>query len=197
MIIKSDSITEVSKALVKAQQEMGKALKDSTNPAFKSKYADLTSCLDAVMPALHNNGLALTQLPSGDIENVSLTTLITHTSGEYVGSTDSIPRSANSRNAAHEHGSALTYLRRYGLAAVCGLGQEDDDGNSISKSAKKVDTSATEITLTQAAQGGIAALQSAWESAPNDAKKAIADNRAEWWDKLKSIAADIDAAKAA
>jgi hypothetical protein len=172
-IFYSPTIGKVAAALAKAQQEMGKAVKDSNNPAFKSKYADLTSCLDAVTAALNKHDIAVMQLPEGHSGHISLTTLLTHSSGEYIGSTDSLPRNPNARNPAHEHGSTLTYLRRYGIAAVCGLGQEDDDGNSITKAPKVVDTSKAEAALTEAAKVGYDEFAEAWKNTAPEIREAI------------------------
>lgn len=144
----SKDIGELSKALAAAQTEMGRAAKDSTNPHFKSKYADLNSCLDAVLPALNKHGIALTQFPGNDDERISLVTMLTHSSGQYMGSEATMKAE---RAGPHAHGSALTYLRRYSVAAVCGLMQEDDDGNTAQAATSKP-TAAKSISESQAAQ---------------------------------------------
>jgi len=192
-IFSSDSIGAISAALAKAQSEMAKAVTDSTNPHFKSKYADLSSCLDATMPALNKHGIALTQLPGNTDGLVSLTTLLAHSSGEYIGCEASM---APQKPGPHAHGSALTYLRRYCLAAITGLAQADDDGNA-GQGRKPVDTTGAEATLSQAAEGGLNALKTAWEGIKLAEREAIANGKAEWWEKLKSRAADVDAAKEA
>ena len=123
----SDSIAALSAALAKAQAEIGKALKDSVNPAFKSKYADLASVWDAWQAVGPANGLAIVQLPGDCIQGVaSLTTILSHSSGEYMRATMTLPVS---KNDAQGVGSATTYLRRYALAAFVGIAPDDDDGN--------------------------------------------------------------------
>lgn len=123
----SDSIAALSAALAKAQAEIGKALKDSVNPAFKSKYADLASVWDAWQAVGPANGLAIVQLPGDCIQGVaSLTTILSHSSGEFMRATMTLPVS---KNDAQGVGSATTYLRRYALAAFVGIAPDDDDGN--------------------------------------------------------------------
>ena len=127
MMEMSDSIAALSAALAKAQAEIGKALKDSTNPAFKSKYADLASVWDAWQAVGPANGLAIVQLPGCFIQGqASLTTILSHTSGEFMRETMTLPVS---KQDAQGVGSATTYLRRYALAAFVGIAPDDDDGN--------------------------------------------------------------------
>lgn len=121
----SATIGELAKALAAAQAELEPAKKDAVNPHFKSKYADLAACWDAVRAPLARHGLAVSQLPSLDGDVVRLTTMLMHTSGEFIGS-DAAVRLA--KHDAPSVGSALTYLRRYALSAIVGLSTEDDDG---------------------------------------------------------------------
>ena len=128
----SNTIGELAKSLCNAQNNMGKALKTSSNPFFKSKYADLTVCIDAVLPSLNEEGIALVQGSEYDPDTKTffVTTTLLHASGEWIKSKIYVP--VDKLNA-QGIGSAQTYGRRYLLASMCGLGQEDDDGNSISK----------------------------------------------------------------
>ena len=126
-MIKSDSIAALSMALAKAQGELENANKNANNPHFKSRYADLAELLNTVRPVLSKHGLAVIQMPSFDSGVASVETLLTHSSGEYVSSTCSAPVT---KQDAQGVGSAITYLRRYSLAAFCGIAQEDDDTNS-------------------------------------------------------------------
>lgn len=128
---KSETIEALADALSKAQGEIEDASKDSTNPAFKSKYADLASVLSSIRPVFAKHGLSLTQCPSYNHETklVEVTTLLMHKSGQWIESTLSSPLS---KSDAQGIGSALTYCRRYAAAAVAGIGQEDDDGNAAS-----------------------------------------------------------------
>ena len=122
-------VAELFAAFAKAQASMGDVLKQANNPAFRSKYADLASVVEAVTPALNANGLAMIQAPSFDGEVVGVETVIAHTAGGFMRSTFRIrPAKAD----AHGLGSAVTYARRYALMAVCGVAPEDDDGNAAS-----------------------------------------------------------------
>ena len=128
----SDSIKELAAALAKAQAAMGGAHKDSKNPAFNSTYADLSAVVDAIKPHLTANGIAYVQFPvSNDKDEVGVETILMHASGEYIQSDPFFIPVAKAN--AHGFGSALTYTRRYSLAAACGLKSEDDDGNAASE----------------------------------------------------------------
>lgn len=133
---KSDSIKELSAALVKAQASIGVAIKDSVNPHFKSKYADLGAVWAACRKPLNDNGLSVVQMPvdAGEPGRVALETILVHVSGEYISSTVS---TRLMKDDAQGVGSAITYLRRYALAAFVGIvADEDDDGNAASAPAK-------------------------------------------------------------
>lgn len=124
----------IASALVKAQKAFGPALKTSTNPHFKSRYADLAACVEAVMDGLNDNGIALIQKLYEHADGVMVETIFLHESGEtyecgiiFVPATKQDPQG---------YGSALTYARRYSLMAACGIAPEDDDGNLASKKSK-------------------------------------------------------------
>lgn len=124
-------IKQVSAALVKAQKAFGPALKSSSNPHFKSRYADLAACVEAVIDALNANGIALVQRNIPCESGVTVETVFVHESGETLSSGPlHVPAS---KNDAQGYGSALTYARRYSLMAACGIAPEDDDGNAASK----------------------------------------------------------------
>lgn len=121
----------IAAALVKAQRAFGPALKSSTNPHFRSKYADLSACVEAVVDALNANGIALVQRTSECADGVIVTTVFVHESGEMM---DSGPLHVPAaKNDPQGYGSALTYARRYSLMAACGIAPEDDDGNAASR----------------------------------------------------------------
>jgi len=128
----SDSIKELAVALHKAQGKFKSALKDSSNPHFRSKYADLTSVIDAVKPALNSEGIVFLQGLSSSENGVVVETMLLHVSGEWISEKLEIPAS---KHDAQGYGSACTYGRRYGLQAMCGVPAEDDDGNAASASA--------------------------------------------------------------
>jgi hypothetical protein len=122
---------QIATALVKAQKAFGPALKSSTNPHFKSRYADLAACVEAVIGALNDNGIALVQ-KSYDCENgVMVETMFVHESGEMLEC--GILHFPASKADPQGHMSALTYARRGSLMAACGIAPEDDDGNSASR----------------------------------------------------------------
>lgn len=123
----SEQINELAAALSVAQGEIENATKGSSNPHFKSKYADLAEIINAVRPVFSAHGLAYTQCPSYESGIVSVETVLMHKSGQFMSSTISAPVS---KQDAQGVGSAITYCRRYSLAAVAGVGQEDDDGNA-------------------------------------------------------------------
>jgi hypothetical protein len=125
----SEQIDLISAALSKAQNELENADKNAANPHFRSKYADLAEILNTVRPTLSKHGLAVSQHPAFAEGMVHVTTLLSHTSGQWMQSCVSSPiGKADSQGV----GSAITYLRRYSLAAVAGVAQEDDDGNAAS-----------------------------------------------------------------
>ena len=133
----SESIANLAKALSIVQGKLTHAKKDSANPFFKSKYADLESVWDACRDLLASNGLAVAQFPGtySDLDkSMSLTTILTHNSGEWISQEMSVPVTKPDAQGA---GSALTYMRRYALAAVVGVVQADDDGNAASSPSKQ------------------------------------------------------------
>ena len=121
----------IATALVKAQKAFGKALKTSTNPHFRSKYADLSACVAAVIDALNDNGIALMQQFYECDKGVIVETLFIHESGEQLsGGKLFVPAI---KFDAQGIGSCATYARRYSLLAATGLAPEDDDGNDASR----------------------------------------------------------------
>jgi|GEM_PF-1452444 len=126
----SQSITKISIALVKAQREMGNAVKGSANPFFKSKYADLNAVREAVLPVFNNNGISVIQ-PTCVIDGKNyVETILLHESGEFLSGVTEII--SDKPNDAQKHGSGLSYARRYGLSSIAGIGAEDDDANHAS-----------------------------------------------------------------
>ncbi len=118
----------IATALVKAQKAFGPALKTSTNPHFKSRYADLSACVEAVIDALNDNGIALIQKNYDCANGVMVETMFLHESGEMLEC--GILHVPANKQDAQGYGSALTYARRYSLMAACGIAPEDDDGNT-------------------------------------------------------------------
>ena len=126
---RSESIGNLAAALAKAQGAMHGAAKDSKNPHFNSRYADLASIVDAAREPLARNEIAVLQIPSRpEAGFVGMTTLLMHSSGEWIQSDDLIVQAKDPGPQAV--GSCLTYLRRYQLAALVGIAPEDDDAEA-------------------------------------------------------------------
>ena len=122
---------EIIKALLKAQNEMGNAKKGANYPFFKSKYADLNSVREAVMPLLNENGIVVLQ-PMVTIDGSEyVKTILLHESGETIESFTKIL--CKSQNDPQAYGSGVTYARRYGLQSLLSIGADDDDGNKATK----------------------------------------------------------------
>lgn len=127
----SQTVEKIAPALLKAQKEITFAVKDSTNPHFKSSYADLESVIEAIKKPLNDNGIIFIQSFSpSESGKLNLTTRLMHESGEWIEDELTMPLQ---KNDAQGYGSAATYSRRYALAAITGLYQADDDGNEASK----------------------------------------------------------------
>jgi len=155
VIEQSESIAALSKALTQVQGSVEGAVKGKVNPAFKSKYADLTSVWEACREPLVMNGLSVVQFPGEMIDNrMTLTTQLSHESGEWMRCTLSIPLT---KADAQGYGSAVTYARRYALAAVVGVCPEDDDGNAASRGAARNDVK-PEDRITEAQRVELMAL---------------------------------------
>ena len=122
---------KIAQSFVKAQKAFGPALKSSTNPHFRTKHADLSACVEAVIDALNDNGIALIQHTHDCDHGVSVETIFMHESGEML-STGRLHVPA-AKQDPQGYGSALTYARRYSLMAACGIAPEDDDANAASK----------------------------------------------------------------
>lgn len=128
----STDVVEIAAALVSAQGEFGAAIKDSANPAYRSKYADLSSCIEATQKALNKHGIALMQAPQLDGQMVTITTRLQHKSGQWYESDLTLPAVQRDRFDAQSVGSAITYGRRYSLQSILNLATADDDGNAAS-----------------------------------------------------------------
>ena len=124
----SNEVKDLFTALAKAQSEIRGAVKDSANPFFKSKYADLESVWDACRDALTKNGLSVIQTTEYQVEaGTCVVTTLGHSSGQWIKGT--LPIMAI-KNDPQGIGSAITYARRYALAGIVGIVQVDDDGES-------------------------------------------------------------------
>lgn len=119
---------EIAAALVKAQKAFGPALKTGNNPAFRSKYAKLENCIEAVIDALNDNGIMLMQNTHDTDSGITVETIFLHESGEFLSNGKLFLPAA--KHDPQGFGSALTYARRYSLMAACGIAPEDDDGEA-------------------------------------------------------------------
>jgi hypothetical protein len=125
----SASIAELADALCKAQGKMGGATKDSTNPFFKSKYADLGSVIKAIKEPFYAAGLSYVQFPVSSEEGIGVLTRLMHCSGEWLEQEYYVPLAKRDAQGA---GSCITYARRYALQSIAGIPSEDDDGQAAS-----------------------------------------------------------------
>jgi len=131
----STTIGELAKALAAAQGELTPAIKDAVNPHFRSKYADLGAVWDACRVPLAAHGLSVSQWPGPFADGcASLVTVLAHASGEWVRYGMTIPVA---KSDPQGYGSAITYARRYSLAAVVGVYQDDDDANAATAKPKQ------------------------------------------------------------
>ncbi len=150
----SQSIGKLAQALAAVQSELHPAKFNATNPFFKSKYADLGSIFESCRALLAGNGLAISQLPGTPPPDfgpaICLTTMLMHESGEWISDTLVLPMKAPTPQDA---GSALTYARRYALAAIVGIvTDEDDDGNASSQPRQPIKASGKQSASPQPAQ---------------------------------------------
>lgn len=177
----SENINEIMPALIKARGQFKAAIKDASNPHFKSAYATLDSVVDAVNDALLNNEILLTQPTSVDDNGTTiLHTRFLHTSGQWVGST--YPVYPVKRDPQGE-GSALTYARRYALMSLAGIAPEDDDGNAATDSAQQAQRALEEAKKqlkpsidaikNGIASGDLSSASEAWAELTDDEKTSI------------------------
>lgn len=165
----------IAAALATAQAEMGKALKDSKNPHFKSSYADLGSVMGACMAALNSNGIAVVQpIREGEMSSRYVVTQFLHTSGEVLECPVPLILSKNDMQGL---GSAITYARRYGLMSLAGVAPEDDDGNGAVNGGPVKQHPSWEETILQELPDG---------ATPHEKAKAVADALIAQWKRKKS-----------
>lgn len=139
--MRSDSINELAEALAKAQSEMKPAAKDGKNPHLKNSYATLDSIIETTRHPLSSNGLSFSQLLQQGDTGLLLETFLLHSSGQWLQSEVLVTPSTGNRgiNEMQALGSALTYLKRYALAAMLGISVDiDDDGNNANIPQKQI-----------------------------------------------------------
>jgi len=185
-------------ALAKAQAEVENATKGSVNPHFKSRYADLAEVLNTVRPVFSHYGLSILQSTSFDGTLVHVTTTVAHAEGGWASSCASC---SPARIDAQGIGAATTYLRRYALAAMAGVAQEDDDGNSASHQQRpaqesKRDDGLLPATLEVAQRQldrceDMDALGKAWATLPANVRKALGAQKDKCKTKLQEVAREV------
>jgi hypothetical protein len=173
-------------ALSAAQAELGPAIKNSVNPHFKSKYADLADNLEAALPVLSKHGLSLVQLPGNKDGLITVTTILGHKDGAYIKGTFGM---APSRAGPHEVASCTTYLRRYSLS-IYGAFADDDDGNKAQDKGGKDAPASVNIEAVKTKLKDSKDLEAQWGELTQDERKAIASNASTWWQGLKDSRAE-------
>lgn len=146
---------QIATAFVKAQRDFAPALKSSTNPHFRSRYADLAACVEAVIDALNANGIAMIQRTHDSDNGVAVETLFVHESGETI--TGGILHVPAAKHDPQGYGSALTYARRYSLMAACGIAPEDDDGNMAQKTPVNAQSRIGRVSASTQSNGSVTA----------------------------------------
>ncbi len=175
---------ELYGALAKAQGEITNAAKNSKNPHFKSDYADLASILDTVKPALSKNGIAVIQSTAFDGSMVTVTTVLAHSAGGSISSEAScVPAKMDGQGI----GSATTYLRRYGLAAMTGVAQADLDGEDSKHSTPPAPAVRKPKAKPNVPQDAVEKVIEAIQAGRGTADKAIAH-----WKRKYTISADLE-----
>ena len=186
---RSESIAALAAALAKAQSTIQGAIKDTANPFFKSKYADLASVKDAVQIPLSSNGLSYVQVVHNPENGVGVETILMHGSGEWLsGGVVFVPVS---KADAQGYGSALTYARRYSLSAITGVAPEDDDGLSaaVAKPIKVAEPDAALLDLANnAAKQGVLAYRAFYKDLKPTQRSQISSLNTEY----QIIATDAD-----
>lgn len=196
----SEQINELADALAKAQATIKPALKDATNPHFKSKYADLTAVWEVIRGPLSSNGIAAVQEAVTMDDGVAVMTRLIHKSGQWI-EFGPLTVPAMKRDA-HGVGSATSYAKRYALSAAVGVvADEDDDGNAAAKSSNSREQALPLPPSTPAkfdewmadlesvAVEGLGALKEAWSSSPPQLRAYLTGNDPTRWERLKTKAA--------
>jgi len=192
----SEQINELAAALAKAQGQIEGAKKDSINPHFKNRYADLSSVWDACREALTTNGLSVVQSAENCEAGYGVTTMLLHTSGQWMRGTLYLKPTKDDPQGA---GSALTYARRYALSAMIGIAPEDDDANAASVKPVQVISAVPSgyenwlTCMSALAEEGTEALQAAWKASNVTMRDYLmrTDNKA--WEVMKARAAKVKA----
>lgn len=208
----SDQINEIAGALAKAQATMTPAIKDATNPAFRSKYADLTAVWEACRKPLTANGIATVQDVEATENGIAVTTRLTHTSGQWIEFGPLVVPTA--KKDAHGVGSATSYGRRYALSAAVGIVSDDDDGNAaVGRQQARQEQPVMDVSgfveadapdgyeawledLASVAEEGTQRLEETWRKSHPDFRRRLTKMAPANWQALKDLAAKRDPVKA-
>lgn len=170
----SESIKEISKAMIEFHSKVGKIKKSENNPFFKSKYASLANILDVISEPLNESKLVILQFPT---EQYKLTTRLLHESGEWFEDTYEMQPTKHSPQDA---GSVITYQRRYAIGAILNLNiDEDDDANKASKEPTELKSALEKVTKCYTLE----ALETIWTNnvglhSNNEFKKQVSNKKA-------------------
>lgn len=196
-------IDKIAAALVKVQATAGPALKQSVNPAFRSKYADLAAVWEAVRDPLTQAGIAVLQEATLSEAGVSVTTRLLHLSGQWI-ETEPLTVPLTKKDA-HGVGSAVSYGKRYGLSAALGVVADDDDGNrAVGHPAATVEPSRPKPpagwadfmhTIEVAADKGMAAMVEAFKAGAAPLREYAQKHESEWLDDCKQHAKSVEVKK--
>lgn len=141
---KSESITNLAKALAMFQSEIQNPKNTADNPFFKSRYAPLSDVLNTARPLLSKHGLSLLQSPSGNGTDIVITSILMHSSGEWIEPEPLVLKA--DKPTAQGAGSAITYGRRYSISAILGISSEDDDdGNHATGQTKQAELTEAQV----------------------------------------------------
>lgn len=146
----SAAIDKIAPAFLAAQMELKKAPKDHENSHFKSRYADLTSVYDACAAALHNHGISIVQGARSELDTYGIDMMLLHSSGQWF---REVLMLKPTKGDPQGSGSAITYARRYTLAAMVGVMQDDDDGNAASEGSSHVKVDLKELAKSSSSNG--------------------------------------------
>lgn len=190
----SEAVDKIFAAMADAQAATGAAAKDNTNPAFRSKYADLTAHVEVIKPAAKTHKIAVFQELTSDDSGVHVTTRFAHPSGQWI-EFGPLYIPAN-KHDAQGFGSAASYARRYALSAAWGTVADDDDGNAAvqsapQKAAKQADPAGFAewlVDLEAVAAEGMEALKAAWTKSKPVYRTHLTSTNNAAWEALKAKA---------
>ncbi len=198
---RSEQINEIATACAKAQCELRPAVKDATNPAFRSKYADEAAIRDASR-TYAQHGVAIFQEATTSERGIAVVTMFAHTSGQWLEFGPlTVPMG---KQDAHGVGSATTYAKRYSLQAAAGIAADDDDGNAASEVQRPHAKPEAVIApagfgewlkaLDLTAKDGAGRLQEVWNASKLEYRKHLTSTDPKRWEEVKAKAAKVPVA---